>query len=217
MAKVRVAIADDHAMLRSGLKLLINSQPDMEMVAEAGTHAETLGMVAASQPDVLTLDLSMPDGQPRNLIEMLAANHPATRILVLSMHEDPALVRMALAAGASGYLAKQSADSELITAIRTVARGGIHAQVGSLAGHTSLVSEGKGSVGLDSLSDREREVFLEVARGQTSQAIADRLFLSVKTIESYRARLMAKLGLKTRAELTQLAISSGLLKLGPQD
>ena len=215
MPKVRVGIADDHAMLRAGLKLLINSQADMEVTGEAGNHAETLGMVAACQPDVLTLDLSMPGGQPMRLVETLAREHPGTRILVLTMHEDPAFVRMALAAGASGYLVKRSADSELLSAIRTLARGGIHAQVGLETPQHGLAADTPGTGMLNSLSDREREVFLAVARGQTNQAIADKLFLSVKTIESYRARLMAKLGLNNRAELTQLAISSGLLEPDP--
>lgn len=204
--KVRVAIADDHSMLRSGLRLLISTQPDMEFVGEAGTHAETIAMVAACRPDVLSLDLSMPGGQPVRLIENLARTRPETRILVLTMHEDPSFVRMALAAGASGYLIKSSADSEYLSAIRTVARGGIHAQIGSLAG-TAETQPGI----IESLSDREKEVLLAVARGQTNQAIADKLFLSVKTVESYRARLMAKLGLKNRAEITQFAISAGML------
>ena len=204
--KVRVAIADDHAMLRSGLKLLIGTQPDMELVGEAGNHPETMALVAATRPDVLSLDLSMPGGQPMHLIENLARAHPETRILVLTMHEDPAFVRMALAAGASGYLIKRSADSEYLSAIRTVANGGIHAQIGSLT-----VSEAMHTASIDSLSDREKEVLLAVAKGQTNQAIADKLFLSVKTVESYRARVMAKLGLKNRAEITQFAISARLL------
>lgn len=208
MPKVRVAIADDHAMLRTGLKLLINTQADMEVVGEAGSHAETKAMVAASHPDVLTLDLSMPGGQPMSLVETLSRENPGIRILVLTMHEDPAFVRMALAAGASGYLVKRSADSELLSAIRTVAKGGIHAQVGVLATPTAPPA----TAPLNALSDREREVLVWVARGQTNQAIADKLFLSVKTIESYRARLMAKLGLQNRAELTQLAITLGLLE-----
>ena len=182
MPKVRVAIADDHAMLRAGLKLLINTQADMEVVGEAGNHAETRSMVAAFHPDVLTLDLSMPGGKPMSLVETLSREHPGIRILVL------------------------------LSAVRTVAKGGIHAQAGLEAPQPGLPAETPGTGMLKTLSDREREVFLAVARGQTNQAIADKLFLSVKTIESYRARLMAKLGLKNRAELTQLAITLGLLE-----
>ena len=211
MNKIRVAIADDHAMLRSGLKMLINTQSDLEMVAEAGTHAETLAIVAATAPDVLSLDLSMPGGQPMKLIETLVRDHPATRVLVLTMHEDPAYLRMALAAGASGYLVKRSADSEWLDAIRTVARGGIHAQ----ANKTPSISANplpQAPSTLEVLSEREREVLLGLAQGHTNQALADQLFLSVKTVESYRARLMTKLGLHNRAELTRFAITSGLLE-----
>lgn len=211
MDKIRVAIADDHAMLRSGLKMLINTQSDLEAVGEAGNHAETLAIVAATAPHVLSLDLSMPGGQPMKLIETLVRDHPATRVLVLTMHEDPAYLRMALAAGASGYLVKRSADSELLDAIRTVARGGIHAQANKMPSIPKNTSPQAPS-SLEVLSEREREVLLGLAQGHTNQALADQLFLSVKTVESYRARLMTKLGLHNRAELTRFAITSGLLE-----
>lgn len=214
MAKIRVAIADDHAMLRSGLKMLINTQPDLSVVGEAGNHAETRSIVAATSPQILTLDLSMPGGQPMKLIEDLVRDHPTTRILVLTMHEDPAYLRMSLAAGASGYLVKRSADSDLLDAIRTVARGGIYAQANSAA-VTLAQSDQESRSSLESLSDREREVLLGLAQGHTNQELADQLFLSVKTVESYRARLMVKLGLHNRAELTRFAISSGLLGPNP--
>ncbi len=211
MNKIRVAIADDHAMLRSGLKMLINTQSDLEVVGEAGNHAETLAIVAATAPHVLSLDLSMPGGQPMKLIETLVREHPSTRVLVLTMHEDPAYLRMALAAGASGYLVKRSADSEWLDAIRTVARGGIHAQTNKTPSiPTNPIPQGPST--LEVLSEREREVLLGLAQGHTNQALADQLFLSVKTIESYRARLMTKLGLHNRAELTRFAITSGLLE-----
>lgn len=211
MNKIRVAIADDHSMLRSGLKMLINTQSDLEVVGEAGNHAETLAIVAATAPHVLSLDLSMPGGQPMKLIETLVREHPSTRVLVLTMHEDPAYLRMALAAGASGYLNKRSADSEWLDAIRTVARGGIHAQTNKTPFiPTNQIPQGPST--LEVLSEREREVLLGLAQGHTNQALADQLFLSVKTIESYRARLMTKLGLHNRAELTRFAITSGLLE-----
>lgn len=213
MGKIRVAIADDHAMLRSGLRLLVNSQGDMETVGEAGTQAETRTLVRSAVPRVLVLDLSMPGGQPMKLIEELARTCPETRVLVLTMHEDPTYARLALAAGACGFVLKRSADSNLLQAIRSVARGGIYAQVEK----AESKEPGKPSTPLlDELSDREREIFLGIAKGFTNQALADQLFLSVKTVESYRARMMAKLGLKNRAEVAQFAMSSGLLDAGPE-
>lgn len=213
MPKIRVLVADDHAVLRTGLRLLINTQPDMEVVGEAGTFADTVAAVRKTMPDVISLDLEMPGGTGMKLIETLAHDFPQTRILVLTMHHDPAYFRLALAAGASGYVMKKSADSELLTAIRTVAKGRAYAQVELDSGPlpSPAVDKSEGTTALDSLSEREREVFDMVARGHTSQAIADKLFLSVKTVESYRARLMAKLGLKNRAELTQFALDLGLL------
>ena len=129
MPKIRVLVADDHAVLRSGLRLLINTQADMEVVGEAGTFAETISAVRKTQPEVISLDLEMPGGTGVKLIETLAHDFPQTRILVLTMHHDPAYFRMALAAGAAGFVMKKSADSELLTAIRTVAKGRSFAQI----------------------------------------------------------------------------------------
>ena len=150
------------------------------------------------------------------VLDELTLKYPGTRVIVLTMHEDPAYVRLALGAGASGYLLKSAADSELIQAIRQIAKGGIYTQVPKALevdspGEKSLVGSK-----LEQLSQREREVLGQIAQGHTNQAIADRLFLSVKTVESYRAWLMAKLGLKSRAELTQFSLESGLFELGKQ-
>jgi len=217
MAKIRVLVADDHAVLRSGLRLMINTQSDLEVVGEAGTYDETLDAVRRILPDVVTVDLSMPGGSGIKLVETLARDYPRVRSLVLTMHDDPAYFRLALAAGAAGYVVKKAADTELLTAIRTVAAGRSYAHF-ELNGENRRLTpavvpprrEGAGSA-LADLSEREREVFLQIARGHTNQAIADQLFLSVKTVESYRSRLMSKLGLQSRAELTQLALEIGLL------
>jgi DNA-binding NarL/FixJ family response regulator len=221
MSKIRVLVADDHAVLRTGLRLLINTQSDMEVVGEAGTFAETIEAVRKIRPDVISLDLEMPGGTGTKLIESLTQEFPQIRVLVLTMHHDPTYFRLAMAAGAAGFVMKKSADSDLLTAIRTVAHGRTYAQVDlqSESAPSSPVGlplkHSEAAKALDALSEREREVFDLVARGHTNQAIADRLYLSVKTVESYRSRLMSKLGLQNRAELTQFAMELGLLAPDP--
>lgn len=210
MAKIRVFIADDHAVLRAGLRLLINTQPDLEVIGDAGDLLATRDAVRSLRPDVLTLDLSMPGGNPLRVIEQLRQELPDLRVLVLTMHDEPAQYRLAVAAGAAGYVVKAAADTELLAAIRTVAAGRSYACV-SLNSPRDAETLPQSPQSLNDLSCREREVLQYVAQGHTSQAIADRLYLSVKTIESYRARVMAKLGLHNRAELTQFALSVGLL------
>lgn len=219
MAKIRVLVADDHAVLRSGLKLLINSQADMQVVGEADSHSEALKKARELKPDVMTLDMTMPDGTAVGVIESACRELPSTKIVVLTMHDDPAYFRVAMAAGAAGYVVKKSADTALLDAIRSVAKGLIYTQV-ELASASNLAPVVTRSASTDdanligTLSEREREVLVMVAQGHTNQAVADHLGLSVKTVESYRSRLMAKLGLRNRAELTQLAMETGLLNSG---
>ena len=216
MAEIRVLNADDHAVLRSGLKLLINTQSDMKVGGEASDCSSTREKVLELHPDVVTLDLSMPGGDAVRLIESLTKETPETKLLILTMHDDASIFRMAIAAGAAGYIVKSAADTELLTAIRTVAAGRSFVSLPGNAGlsgpesHPAL--EAYEQEALNSLSTREREVLTLVAQGHTNQAVADRLYLSVKTVESYRSRLMAKLNLGTRAELTQFALKSGLMQ-----
>jgi two-component system response regulator NreC len=213
--KIRVLIADDHAILRSGLRLLISGQPDMDVVGEAGDFDEVIRLAGSLSPDVITLDLKMPGGSGLGAIERLRAGACAARIIVLTMHDDPAYVRSALAAGASGYLAKSAADTALLGAIRAVHRGRLFIDVEHTQAMESLLTPGRAETDrpapIATLSNREREVLVHVAQGHTNQAIADRLRLSVKTVESYRSRLMQKLGLVNRADLTRLAMELGLL------
>jgi two-component system response regulator NreC len=211
---IRILIADDHALIRSGLTLLLSSQPDLQVVAECGTHDEVTERLAAlpGGVDVITLDLTMPGSSPASFIEELVRTHPDLAVVVLTMHDDPSHARISLAAGAKGYVVKSAADRDLLEAIRIVARGGSYTG-GTVAGEPVAVPKRPvgGGTPLDSLSDRERQVFVMVAEGHTSQQIADQVGLSVKTIESYRSRLMAKLGLANRAELTRLALDAGLI------
>lgn len=215
---ISVLVADDHALMRSGLRLLLSTQHDIRVVGECGTHQEVLDALhdPAIPIDVVTLDLTMPGGPPGALISDVIRAHPNTRILVVTMHDDPRYARMALAAGAAGYVVKSAADRELLEAVRTVAAGGSHRGIaGGNEGNATRAALPRGLTPLDALSEREREVFLLVARGHSSQQIADQLFLSVKTVESYRSRLMTKLGLTGRADVTSLAIDCGLLGRGP--
>lgn len=219
MNKIRVVVADDHAVLRAGLRLLINTQPDLEVVGEAGDHRQALELSRNLRPNVLTLDMSMPAGNGIQVIQTLARELPEIRVLVLTMHDDPAYFRMALASGAVGYVCKTAADSELLTAIRSVAQGKVYTQLELSADNSAgwaTVMGGSGRSPLEQLSEREQEVLQLLAQGFTNQAIADRLHLSVKTVESYRARLLTKLRMKSRAELTQFALESGLLKPAPE-
>jgi len=211
---IRVLIADDHAVMRSGLRLLLESQADLRVVDECGTHQEVLAALSRHRGgvDIVSLDLSMPGGAAGVLIEDVVRRHPDVGVVVLTMHDDASHARRALAAGARGYVVKSAADRELLSAIRAVADGRTH--VGQAVGGEAVVEPKRPAGGgspLDTLSDREREVLVLVAQGHTNQQIADALHLSVKTIESYRSRLMAKLGLTNRAELTKFALDAGLM------
>lgn len=209
MAKIRVFLADDHAVLRAGLRMLLSAQPDLEVVGEAGDSRNAFTQILQLKPDVLTLDLTMPGGGSIKLIERLTKECPQTRVVVLTMHDDPAYLRTVLAAGCSGFVLKSAADSELIAAIRAASQGRIfvHSQISESA-EPSLIPRKPGAA---NLSQRELETLVFLAQGHTNQEIADRLFLSVKTIETYRARITEKLGLRTRAELVRYAHEVGLL------
>lgn len=214
MSTIRILIVDDHAMLRAGLKLLIEGQRDMRVVGEAGDLRTAIDAAKKTTPDVIILDLSMPGGSGVAGVERLRATVPDARILVLTMHDDPAYVRSAIAMGASGYVVKSAADSELISAIRAVNMGRMFVDMkgaGTLESLLHKLPKTRSQSPIETLSEREREVLIDVARGHTSQEIADRIGLSVKTVESYRARMMQKLGLKTRADIMNLAVESGLL------
>jgi DNA-binding NarL/FixJ family response regulator len=219
MTPIRVVLADDHAVLRAGLRLLINAQPDMEVVGEAADTNEALERVRALQPNVLSMDLTMPGPSSIKMIERLRQECPQTQVLVLTMHDDQAYLRAVLAAGAGGYVVKSVADAQLLNAIRAVHQGRIVVDVNLPRDlNTPIAGPRTGSGapaarGFAGLSAREREVLTLLAQGYTNQEIADKLFLSVKTIETYRARIADKLGLRSRAELVRYALEVGLLGL----
>lgn len=216
--KIKVLIADDHAILRSGLKMLINAQADMEIVSEAPDGDRAVQAARDTRPHVALLDLTMPGSGGMSALEEIARCCPDTRVLVLSMHDDPAYLRAVLAAGASGYVLKRAVDTELLTAIRAVHRGGVFVDP-SLAHvfvQDTLDKAGKESTAprsLKILSERERQVLGLVAQGYGSQEIAKQILVSVKTVETYRARIAEKLGLRTRSEIVRFAVQIGLLTL----
>jgi DNA-binding NarL/FixJ family response regulator len=222
MSKIRIFIVDDHAVLRAGLRLLMQTCDDMEVVGEAGDVAEALAQLRTVQPDIVTLDLSMPGGHGLKGIEKVREAAPGSRVIVLTMHDDPAYLRTALAMGTSGYVVKSVADTELISAIRAVHQGRVFVDARSSTAVSGTTAQTGTAIQTESpvikqLSTREWEVLGFIAQGHTNQAVADRLDLSVKTVESYRGRLMEKLGLKTRADLTRFAIEQGLLSSGPSE
>lgn len=215
MDKIQIVLVDDHAMVRAGLKLLIHSQNDMVVIGEGANHEDAVHLTQKLKPEVIILDLSMPGGG-NQLIEKITRLFPQTKVLVLTMHDDPAYVRLALASGASGFVVKKAADTELLNAIRTISKGGIFAQVPQedrLVRNLTQSPQKKGAPThpLSTLSEREKEVLMLLAQGYTNQAIAEKKYLSVKTVESYRSRLVAKLGLKNRAEVTRFVLENGLL------
>ena len=217
MKKLRIALADDHVVLRAGLRMLANSQADMEVVAEADNGPDALARVQAHHPDVLLLDLTMPNGGSMELIERISSLEEAPRILVLTMHDDPAYVRAALAAGGAGYVVKTVSEQDLLAAIREVARGGVvinlddPERTARVFGVTALRKPGDQTARKAQLSDRETEVLRLLGQGFTNQAVAERLDLSPKTVATYRARIADKLGLKSTVDFVKYAADTGLL------
>lgn len=212
----RILLADDHAVLRSGLRLLLTSQNEFEVVGEASTGTEALTLAEQLQPDLILLDLSMPALGGLDALPALRKLVPSARILILTMHDDPQYLRQALKHGASGYVLKKAADAELLSAMRSVLRGEVyvHPSMTRVLLEDMLPGSQSGDKedSWDSLSDRERAVLKMVALGHTSAEIAEQLNLSAKTVETYRGRGMEKLGLRTRAALVKFALQEGLIK-----
>jgi len=208
---IRVLIVDDHAVVRTGIKLMLAAEPDIEPVAEAGTRREAIFAARSAKPDVILLDVVMPDGSGLESIPQLLHEQPEAKVLVLSMQDDPRYVREAFAAGASGYVLKEAADVEVVGAVREVARGGryVHPELGARL--IEAEAEAARRAEEDPLSSREREVLRLLAYGHTNQEIAKQLFISVRTAETHRAHIMQKLRITTRAELVRYAITQGLL------
>jgi DNA-binding NarL/FixJ family response regulator len=211
---IRVLVVDDHAVVRSGLRLLLDAEPDIEAVGEAPNADRAVFEAIALKPDVVLMDLVMPEkGGVEGMPAVLTAV-PTTKVLVLSMQDEPRYVRAAFAAGASGYVLKEAADTELVTAIREVANGGryVHPTLGARLLDAEASERRRAQE--DPLSEREREVLRLLALGQTNQEIAAMLFISVRTAETHRAHIMQKLQLSNRADLVRYALAHGLLAGG---
>jgi two-component system, NarL family, response regulator NreC len=208
---ITVVLADDHAVVRKGLRLLLEAEPGMHVLAEAGTVPDALTMVRAHRPTVLVLDLNMPGGSSLDAIPTLRAELPETAIVVLTMQNDPSFARQALQAGALGFVLKEAADDELLGAIRLAAAGDTYLNPRLGARLAAQPAEPTGPP--DDLSERELEVLKMIALGHTNSEIASTLYLSVRTVESHRAHIQQKTRQSTRAELVRYAVEHKLVVL----
>ena len=209
---IRVLIVDDHAVVRSGLRLLLAAEEDIEPVGEAGSARDAIFQARALNPDVILLDIVMPEQTGLDVLPQLMHESPDVKVLILSMQDEPRYVREAFAAGASGYVLKEAADNEVVAAVREVAGGGRYVNPALGARLVAAEAEAERLADEDPLSDREREVLRLLALGHTNQEIAKRLYISVRTAETHRAHIMQKLRLQTRADLVAYALERGLLE-----
>ena len=215
---LRVVLADDHAVVREGLKALVNAQPDMRVIGEAADGEAAWRAAIELSPDVLVMDLSMPILSGVDATVRVRRDCPNVKILALTVHEERLYVTQLLRAGASGYVLKRAAAAELVRAVRTVAAGGTYIDpsiAGALVAGYLDAEKSDEEPAHDVLSDREREVLIRIARGFTNKEIAASLKLSVKTVETYKARVAEKLGLRTRVDIVRYASRHGWLSESP--
>lgn len=212
--RIRVALCDDHRVVRSGLRRLLEDEPDLDVVGDVGTCSEAIALAGREQPDVFVMDLDLPDGSGIDASRQVVAVSPSTKVLVLTVHDDLGYLRNAFVTGAAGYLVKDAADVELVLAIHTVASGQqyVHPSLGAaLLAPPPGSPRGPGG----ELSDREVEVLRLLSLGHTNADIAERLYVSVRTVETHRAHIQQKLNLHSRAELASFARTAGLLHDAP--
>jgi DNA-binding NarL/FixJ family response regulator len=215
-AKIRVLVVDDHTILRVGLRMMLNAQPDIEVVGEASDGNQAVSEALRLVPDVILMDIAMPDCNGIEATRQVKRVQPETRVLVLTMHENEEYLFQTLRAGASGYMLKEAADTELITAIRAVSRGRFYlspsAQSIMVGDYLQRVRSGEEHDSYNALTEREREILKLVAEGYTNNQIAERLTISPKTVDTHRTHVMDKLNLHSRAELVKYAMRRGLLE-----
>jgi len=205
---IRILVVDDHAIVRSGLRRVLDAEPDIETVSEAENAERAVFEAMEHKPDIVLMDVVMPGKSGIEGLPALLQAVPSAQVLILSMQDDPRYVREAFEAGASGYVLKEAADTELVEAVREAAAGStyLHPRLGA-----RLAAEPEADSKKDDLTDREREVLKLIALGHTNSEIAAQLYLSVRTVESHRAHIQQKLGLQTRAELVRYALDHGLM------
>jgi len=209
---IRVVVVDDHAVVRSGLRRVLDAEADIEVVAEAGSVRDAVFEVRAHKPDVIVMDVVMPGQSGIEGTPLVLHEAPDAKVLVLSMQDYPRYVREAFAAGAKGYVLKEAADTDVVDAVREVSEGRqyLHPALGARLIESDARAQQEAEA--DPLSEREREVLRLLALGHTNQEIAKMLYISVRTAESHRAHIMQKLRLQTRAELVRYALAHGLLE-----
>jgi two-component system response regulator NreC len=212
MSAIRVVLVDDHAILRSGLRRVLEAQPDIEVVGEAENAERAVFEALEGKPDVVVMDVVMRGASGIEGTPALLRAVPNAKVLVLSMQDDPRYVREAFEAGASGYVLKEAADTEVVDAVRAVAAGERYLHPALGARLVTEETEERRRAQQDPLSDREHEVLRLLALGHTNQEIADMLYISVRTAETHRAHIMQKLGLSTRAELVRYALDHDLVE-----
>ena len=212
---IRLVLVDDHAVVRSGLRILLASEPDVEIVGEAGTGAEALAVARATTPDVVLMDIGLPDRSGIEVTRALKADLPGTAVVALTIHEDEEYFFQMLHAGASGYVPKRAAPEELLTAVRTAAAGEIYLypSLAKLLVRDYLAGNHDNSAAFaEELTEREREVLAYLAEGTSTRDIAEALVISPKTVGRHRENIMRKLNLHSRADLVKYAIRKGIIQ-----
>jgi two-component system, NarL family, response regulator NreC len=216
MTKIHILLADDHTILRAGLKMMLNAQPDMEVVGEASDGRQAITETQRLQPDIILMDITMPEMNGIEATRQIKKLVPESRILILTMHEHDEYVFQALRAGASGYMLKEAADTELISALHIIQSGQFYlspmAQSVLVGDYLQRVRIGEEKDSYSSLTEREREILKLIAEGYTNNQIAERLVISPKTVDTHRTHIMDKLNLHSRAELVKYAMRRGLLE-----
>ena len=209
--RLRILLVDDHRVVRAGLRMLLEAEADLEIVDEAGDVRDAVFKARRHMPDLIVLDVMLPDGDGVDAIGPLQAEAPLAKVLILSMEDSGHHVRRAFENGANGYVLKDAAEDELVSAIREVAAGGryLHPKLGAQMVQAQIEDQERAAS--DPLSEREREVLRLLAQGHTNQEIAAKLYISVRTAETHRAHIMQKLGFTTRSELVRYAIDNGML------
>ncbi|MGH2425056.1 MAG: response regulator [bacterium] len=216
MAKIRVLLADDHAIVREGVKMILAKEPDFEVVGEAQDGQQALELVERMKPNVVVMDISMPEMGGIEATQQVKERYAGVNVIALTMHEDESYVFKLLRAGASGYVLKRAAAQDLVQAVRAAAKGEafLYPSVARkvVEDYLKRVEAGEERERYDGLTEREKEILTHIAEGLSNQQIAQKLYISIKTVQTHRAHILGKLGLHDRTELVRYAIRKGLIE-----